>query len=124
MKKKYILFLLVLLSTLTASAYDAEIGGFYYNFVTETKQAEVTGISYISDYRVIIPATVKYNGVIYNVTSIGREAFRNRYVLKSVTIPNSVTSIGSYAFSDCSGLTSMTIPNSVISIGDWAPVLI
>ena len=120
MKKKYILFLLVLLSTLTASAYDAEIGGFYYNFVTETKQAEVTGISYISDYRVIIPATVKYNGVIYNVTSIGREAFRNRYVLKSVTIPNSVTSIGSYAFSDCSGLTSMTIPNSVISIGDWA----
>ena len=57
---------------------------------------------------------------MYDVTSIGLDAFRDCRSLTSVTIPNSVGSIGSGAFMDCRGLTSITIPNSVTSIGSYA----
>ena len=66
---------------------------------------------------IIIPSSLKYNGMTFNVTSIGDSAFYS-CSLTSVTIPNSVTSIGERAFSGCSGLTSVTIPNSVTSMGD------
>ena len=42
MKKLTLIFLIALLSTLTASAYDAKIDGIYYNLNSETNQAEVT----------------------------------------------------------------------------------
>jgi len=53
-------------------------------------------------------------------TEIGKEAFQNCPGLVSVTIPSSVTSIGDNAFYYCSSLTNITIPNSVTSIGDYA----
>ena len=68
----------------------------------------------------VIPGSVYYSGAVYNVTSIGNDAFSNCSGLTSVTIPNSVTSIGERAFSICSGLISITIPNSVTSIGKQA----
>ena len=52
------------------------------------------------------------------VTSIDNMAFYNCIVLTSITIPDSVTSIGNQAFWNCTGLTSITIPDSVTSIGD------
>lgn len=42
MKQRTLLFILVLLSTLTASAYDAIIDGVYYQFDTNTMEATVT----------------------------------------------------------------------------------
>ena len=127
MKKKFLLLVFTLLSTLTASAYDAEIDGIYYNFNTYTKQASVTYLSSSSSsnqdaYKgiVVIPETVEYNSEIYNVTKIDYRAFAYCSALTSVTIPNSVTSIGPNAFSSCTGLTSIIIPNSVTTIASDA----
>lgn len=50
------------------------------------------------------------------VTSIGENAFRDLFCLKSLPIPNSVTSIGKYAFSGCQSLTSVDIPSALTSI--------
>ena len=69
---------------------------------------------------VIIPAKVRIDGKIYDVTSIGYEAFFGCSGLTSINIPESVTSIGIAAFSYCSGLTSINIPESVTYIGDVA----
>ena len=104
--------------SISASAYDVKVDGIYYNIVTKAKTAEVTKGEYSGD--VTIPETITVDNVVYNVTSIGREAFVGCYDLTSITIPNSVTSIGVGAFSHCTGLTSITIPNSVTSIGEWA----
>jgi len=125
MKQKTLLFILFLLSTLMASAYDAKVNGVYYNFVTSAKTATVTYYSTSSNSsaytgNVTIPATVTYNGVNYSVTEIGKSAFSGCKYLKSVIIPNSVTSIKHYAFSECSELTSVTIPNGVIYIESYA----
>ena len=99
MKQRTFLFIIVLLSTLTASASKIEIDGIFYNFDASTKEAEVTSGTYTDS--VTIPETVIYNGVTYSVTKIGVAAFFHCFSLTSVTIPNSVTSIGNGAFDSC-----------------------
>lgn len=86
-----------------------QIGDFYYDLDSSTKEATVTeGPLYESS--VIIPETITSGGIMYSVTSIGDKAFNNSPSLSSITIPNSVASIGSSAFHRCP-LTSITIPN-------------
>ena len=122
--KRFTLFLIsfilsVVFST-SASAYDVKIDGIYYNIISEGKTAEVTSREdrYAGD--VVIPSSITVEGQEYTVTSIGGAAFQACRGLTSITIPNSVTSIGNHAFNGCSGLTSITIPNSVTSIGGCA----
>jgi len=105
--------------------HDFEAGGIYYN-ITSSAEPYTVAVTYQGTFNdpsneylgeASIPETVTYNGIEYDVTSIGMYAFRNCDGLTSVTIPNSVTSIGSSAFYECTGLTSVTIPESVTSIG-------
>ena len=118
MKKHFLLFVLLLLSV-AAKAYDAQIDGIYYSFNKKTKTASVTYFAYSSKNKdaysgeVISPDEVLYQDETYPVTSIGQHAFQYCSDLTSVTIPNSVTEIGANAFNNCSSLTSITIPNSV-----------
>ena len=109
MKKTLLLFLMALLPMLV-SAYDAEIGGIYYNFsgneaIVTYRDANYN--SYSGD--VVLPPSVTYNGIEYAVTTIGAYTFNKCNDLTSVTIPNSVTSIRIYAFLECRSITSVYI---------------
>ena len=143
MTKKLSLLFTLMLSTLMASAYDAEVDGMYYNLIA-AKQAEVTSGDTEYTGSVTIPESFTYNGVTYRVTSIGNWAFENCSGLTSITIPNSVTSIGTDAFygtawynNQPEGLvyaglvaykykgtmpanTSIRIKEGTLSIGDYA----
>ena len=106
----------LLLSAATATAYDFEVNGIYYNIGYWNNTASVTykGDSfdtYDNEYSgaVTIPSEVTYEGIPYSVTSIGDFALWGCSGLTSVEIPNSVTSIGGGAFSNCSGLESITV---------------
>lgn len=55
-----------------------------------------------------------------DVTLIGTAAFKERYGLKNITIPNSVTKIGTQAFYGCPLLKNISIPSSVVEIGEQA----
>ena len=115
--KKYLLFVFAALTTLMASAQTkVKIDDIWYNLDSKVKQAEVTykGSSYDeydNEYsgHIDIPAMVSYNGVNYNVTSIGEGAFCFCESLTAITIPESVTSIEYGAFSYCEGLTAVHI---------------
>ena len=126
MKHKILLSLVaVLLTALSAQAYDFQSGDLYYNVTSETTvevtyQENWSSTNYQGLTTVTIPETVAYNGTTYSVTSIGYGAFVYCSSLTSVTIPNSVTSIGYGAFAGCSSLTSIILPNSVTSIRDGA----
>lgn len=119
--KKHFLVLLISLVSIQLMAHDIEVDGIYYNFNSDGVSVTYEGDSYTSAKytgELIIPATINYEGKVYDVTSIVDHSFYNCSGLTSVSIPNSVTSIGSHAFDGCSGLTSVTVPNSVTTIGD------
>ena len=112
--------ILSVIFSISASAYDVEVDGIYYNLVSKGKIAEVTEGDGKYSGSITIPSSIKVNDAKYTVTSIGESAFSFCTSLTSISIPNSVTSIGESAFFNCSSLTSISIPNSVTSIGDGA----
>ena len=85
-------------------SYDSfELFEFYYegtnSYVHSSYYLRNNNIS-----KIIVPSTAP-NG--YTVTGISDAAFRYRYNLSSVTIPQSVTWIGYEAFRDCYALTEI-----------------
>ncbi len=93
-----------------------ELGDIAY--LIENNEAIVT--KYIgNENEVVIPDSILFNEIKYNVTSIATHAFINSKSITSVTIPESVTSIGDYAFSGCEKLKNIAIPNSVTTIENY-----
>ena len=100
-----------LVMAMSASAYDFEKDGIYYN-VSGTSAVVTYKDANYNSYRVTNPN----NGTTYTVKTIGVSAFQGSYDLKRVVIPNSVEYIMNYAFKDCYDLPNITIPASVFTI--------
>lgn len=118
MKKGQLLNILALLMsvmcTLSASAYDFEVDGIYYN-KTSSNTVEVTykpsNNSYYNDTydgTIVIPNSISYNGRNYTVTAIGDSAFFGSDYIDEVTIPETVTLIGKDAFTAIQGAYKLT----------------
>ena len=109
--------IICLMLALSASAYDFEKNGIYYNINGTNVSVTYKTTSYNSySGTVNIPATVTNGSTTYNVTSIGPSAFQNCTGLTRVVIPNSVYYLMNNAFKGCSGLSNITIPASVGAI--------
>lgn len=118
--KQTLLLLIIVFLPLNINADTVEVDGIYYDLDNSTKQAEVTESPKKYSGSVVIPETINFEGVKYNVTSISSTAFYYCTSLTSVKIPNSVTSIKNGAFCQCVELNSIDIPNGITSIGDYA----
>ena len=122
--QKLWVFVAMLCTLISASAYDFEVDGIYYSISSEAdKEVSVTykTNNYNSYSGVVnIPTSVNYNGETYTVKSIGGYAFEGCVDLTSVTIPNSVTTIVYCAFYKCTNLQSLTIGSGVKNIGEGA----
>lgn len=94
------------------------IGSFYFMLTSSDNSATVIyNYSYNTSLLVaVIPASISFMGITYNVTGIGAYAFEYSSRMTSVTIPNSIVTISQRAFYSCPRLTSVTIPNSVTTI--------
>ena len=113
------LLILSVFVSISASAYDVEVDGIYYNLAKKNLAFVTAGdVKYAGE--IVIPESIVVNEETYTVKEIQPRAFFGCSGLTSVTIPSSVTSIGFAAFNSCSGLTSVTIPSSVTNIGDGA----
>lgn len=118
--KKLLLFLMTVLLPLVAKAYsdEVEIDGIKYYIVSKAHSAEVRPNNYTGN--LVIPATISYEGVAYDVDKIGDNAFADCTSLSYVEVPSSVNSIGANAFRNCNKLTSITLPSSISTIGNYA----
>lgn len=114
MKRILFITLAVLLSTLSASAF--EFKGINYTVIGDKSVGVVKGGYY--NHKITIPEQVTYCGKNYYVTKIWSEAFIDCKELTSISIPNTVTEIGDWAFRGCTQLTSVNIPNYVTKIGE------
>ena len=130
MKKQILLFVMMVLMPMMASADDSGSCGYNvtYSFKEINHTLTISGTGAMWDYNYYSsnqPWANYKDQILYviiesGVTSIGNSAFDSCSNLTAVSIPNSVTTICPVAFSDCSSLTSVTIPNSVTSIGTSA----
>ncbi len=75
MKKIVYTFMLALLP-MVVSAYDAKIDGIYYNLIPKAQKAEVTTGDEKYAGKIVIPATLEYEGVNYTV-SLAKMLFIN-----------------------------------------------
>lgn len=112
-----------------------------FKILSENTVEVIEDASYKELNSVSVPAKVRIDGKVYDVTSIGDMAFYNcskldpkllvynkgtkcygwigdRKRCTAIVIPEGVISIGSHAFYYCSSLTSIEIPNSVTLIGE------
>lgn len=122
----FVLLLSVVGMTKTYAQTTFTVGNLNYSInsdgatVTVTGHVDGTAASGTLD----IPTMVSYDGMTYQVTVVGDEAFNNcRNLTGDLVIPNSVISIGNRAFawSYMNGLAgNLTIPNSVVTIGEYA----
>ena len=101
--------------------YSFEEDGIYYKITDYNTVSVAKGSTYGNDYHgdITIPSSVTHDGVTYQVTAIGRDAFQSCHELTSIDIPTSVRRIGESAFYYCTSLTQVVIPESVETIDDW-----
>ena len=111
--------LLISILPLTASGYDFEVDGIYYN--VKDGEAEVTCNGtrcYSGD--IVIPESVTHEDTVYQVTGIGSKAFIDCPGLTSIVFPGNLRRIGNDAFYQCRSITTVIIPDSVTTIGAGA----
>ncbi len=77
------------------------------------KEVTVTGSSKKLT-SVNVPATVKFNGMVFKVTAINKKAFRKQTKLKSVVIGKNVKNIGSEAFSGAKKLAKVKFSGTAV----------
>ena len=88
---------------------------------TSDSTVEVTkDDSYKELKTVTIPAKVRIDGKVYDVTGIGEQAFHTCYMLTSLEMPASIKSIGDWAFAYCEYLKDLKISSDLVNIGYYA----
>ena len=125
MKKTLSFAALMLLVTVSASAYDFKAGSLCYNIVSGTNNVRVTYEKSTAPYysnlsgAITIPQTVKNGSKTYTVVGIEGFAFKGCTDITSASLASTVQSIGSSAFDQCSALTSINIPDGVKTISEY-----
>ncbi len=65
--------------------------------------------------KIVVPDTIKINGVTYKVTSIAKNAFKNNKKLKTVTVGKNVSKMGANVFTGCKKLKTITIKSTKLT---------
>ena len=103
--KQLLITIAVLLFSATASAYDFEVDGIYYNILSASDfTVEVTSGDNKYSGDIVIPSTVAYKSKVLSITNIEAVAFSNCENLTSLTVGSNVINIENGSFEGCKSL--------------------
>lgn len=90
-----------------------------------TKTGKSNTVSYVRNLKksrktVKIPSVVKYKGITYKVTAIGKKAFYKNTKLKKVVFGKNITNVDANAFYKCNKLKTLKLNEKLSKIGDNA----
>lgn len=86
------MFIAVLCTFLSASAYDFEVDGLYYDLSSLTNRTcKLTSGNSAYSGSLIIPESVNYDGLVFSVTEIDVQAFNSK--ITELSIPASINTI-------------------------------
>lgn len=122
---KKILFVLLLLTAHYSFAVTFDIDGIRYEIISKTDHTVSVAIipksityptysTYTGDF--IIPAQVEFNGTMFDVIGIGKNAFSECRSLGTITLPQSIKFIDFAAFS-YSNIEELALPDGLETIG-------
>lgn len=88
-------------------------------FEYDYHSATVTGVS-ANVKTIVVPSSVRYEGMDYDITDIGEYAFAKCAKLKHIKISEGIRMISSSAFAGCASLESIELPSSLWCISAYA----
>lgn len=116
--KRLWLLISVLWVSISMSAYDVEVDGFYYNVNLDDFTATIVKGDYNYKGEISIPLKFVYKNRHFSVVKIGKEAFAECEELKNIVIPDAIISIGDKAFFSCTALKNIHLPNALQDLGN------
>ena len=104
----------------TIHVFDESETPLKFKILSDSTVEVIGDDSYLELDSVTIPAKVRIDGKVYDVTAIGNSAFWGCGGLTNIEIPNNITAIGVDAFSGCSSLEPKLLiyDKGVILIGN------
>ncbi|MCH5328478.1 MAG: leucine-rich repeat protein [Coprobacter sp.] len=113
MKKIRITLFMMFLIITSSFAYDFEVDGIYYTILSDKVSVAVSKKSNVYyTGSIIIPGTVEFGGIVYDVTEIGEDAFY-KSTITDIVLPESLKIIRNFAFGYSSQLQECIIPDNV-----------
>lgn len=115
-KKRLILFMMIVAAIVFVAAITAHADNeSNYTYSVNNAVATITGYTG-SNSTVNIPSSL--DG--YDVTAIGKEAFKGNTKIEEVIIPNTVQTMGAYCFQNCTKLKKLTLGSGITTWSkDW-----
>lgn len=114
--KTFLFIFLCFLASMNTMA-DVTIDNIKYSLNQNSRTATVTGSSLEN---VVIPETILYDDITYQVTEIGEGAFKSNNTTKTVKCGNTIKNIGYEAFYYASNLEKIDIGKNVTFISSYA----
>ena len=84
--------------------------------VGETPAVEYAKAPTQKNATITVPSKITFNGITYQVTAIGKEAFKNNKNVKTIVIPASVKKLSAYAFEGNHKITSIDLGEKITKI--------
>ena len=84
------------------------------------EKAEYVGSLSSDKKKVVIADAIEYNGNVYKVTSVAKDAFKNNKRITEVVVGKNVTTIKDRAFANAKALKKVTLGKNVAKIGKHA----
>lgn len=97
-------------------SYKDNYGVTYTFTVNDDQTATLTGFSN-AKANLVLPSTVKANGVSYTVTELARYFGKKNKTVQTLTIPNTVTKMGASCFYDATNLKTINGGANVSEVG-------